>query len=178
MILLIILGLISIVGSILYARSESWDMFDDFTSGLLFSGVLLGMVFLLVQLFTYEGSLTKRPNITTQKIVSLNDGTGIEGRFSGGLFVMSGYINDTQHFAYYRELAPNTYMLEKRNATTSAIHTDATPETAHLDLSEEVTICKRHWYNLCDEKPHVTFIHANFHVPPNSVQNTFNLDAQ
>ena len=142
------------------------------------AGVVLGMVFMLAQV--YGQTTGQKPTDVTysQQLVSIKDGTGVEGRFSGGLFVSRGYIQDTQVFTYYRVVAPGQYSLDKRNATQSVIVTDATADTARVDITDRVYTCEPTWYMPhCQPKAN-EFVWASFHVPADSIQQTYELDAQ
>jgi hypothetical protein len=144
-----------------------------------FLSLFTALAFFAVQQ-SIASTLAQRGSDVTysQQLATLKDGTGIEGQFYGGLFVSRGYVADTQVFSYYRVVAPNQYVLEKRNATQSTIWTDATNETARVDITDRVFTCEKTWYlSYCEAKPN-EFVHANFHVPAGSIEQKYELDAQ
>lgn len=173
--------LIMLIISVLFGVFMAWD---DYERGITFfvSAFITFMILFLPFLgLQYWGSLKyeKVENVTySQKIVSLNDGTGVEGSGYGGMFVYRSYIADTQHFSYYREVGPSQYVLEKRDAGASTIHADATLETARLDITDGVWSCQSTWWYVCVGQRPNYFVHADFHVPADSIKNDFTLDAQ
>lgn len=159
-----------------YCRTP--DYLDNFMSYLFVTGFIVSMLYLGTQFFLGLAHM-KSENVTySQQLVSLNDGTGIEGRFSGGIFVSRGYVDDTQHFSYYRVIAPGQFALDKRNAQQSTIWTDATAETARVDITDKVYSCTTTWYSTwCITQPN-EFVHADFHVPNDAIKSEFELDAK
>lgn len=180
MALLIILLVASVLVASLMAFIEIFDRFIVFVGVLVVCLIVSGGIFGVFQAIGWSKGV-KVENVTYPvKIVSLNDGTGIEGSLYSGLFVTRGSINDTQHFSYYRDTGNGGYALEKRDAGASTIHLDATPATARVDVTDEVTTCSKEkswWYIGCNSSSAV-FVHADFHVPINSIKNEFELDAQ
>lgn len=175
--LLLIIAILALAWVIWWA---SYDMgIGGFFFGVFFGGLIIGLLFLLIQTGIYEVTANVHQEKHTEKIVSLADGKGVEGQIGGGIFIMSGYIQDTQHFAYYREKAPNAYTLEKRDAGASTIHTDATPETARVEITDNIKTCEPSIWQICwGTPPTASFAHADFHVPANSIKQQFELDAQ
>lgn len=125
------------------------------------------------------GVVTTAKDVTySQKLVSIKDGTGIEGNIYGGLFVMRGQINDTQNFSYYRVNENGSFSLDKRTATQSTIWQDATPQTARVDVTDRVYGCEPTWWAVMCQFQNNEFVHADFHVPGESIKQDFTLDAQ
>lgn len=154
------------------------DRVDGFMAWFVGALMIVGCLYLLSQTFLGMLNVTSTQVTYTQKLVSLNDGKGLEGQIYGGVFMTTGYVNDTQHFAYYREVAPGQYALDKRDARQSTILTDATAETARVDITDTVYDCKTTWYSTwCFANP-AEFTHADFHVPANSIKESFELDAR
>lgn len=122
---------------------------------------------------------TKREEVTyRQNLVSLQDGKGLSGTISGGVFIMRGQVNDTQYFSYYVRNDDGSYRLDKRDATKSTIWQDATPKTAYVDITDAVHNCKTTWYSTWCLIEAPEFVRADFHIPPESIQEDFQLDAQ
>jgi len=169
------------IGSILLAifGSDDWDRGLNTLAAFLLGGFLLFITLVTTNAVGYENTKKVTTTTHTHSIVSLNDGTGIAGSVRGGLFVIRGQINDTQHFSYYVRNEDGSFKLEKRAAEQSTIHTDATPEAARIDVTDKITSCTAKWWLLCDESQKtVEFSHADFHVPQDSLVNDFSLDAQ
>lgn len=160
-------------------RNTRWyDYIKSFFVGAFLSLCVGGLILIFAQ--GLGNALAQRSTDVTysQPLANLKDGTGIEGQFYGGLFVRRGYVQDTQVFSYYRVVAPNQYSLENRDARQSTVWTDATPETARVDITDRVYSCEPTWYLIeCSPKPN-EFVHANFHVPADSIEQKFELDAQ
>lgn len=155
-----------------YKRSEN-------TFTVYFIGLMMSLMFLLLVNISSLSITARSENITySQPIVSLNDGKGIEGSVTGGFFVMSAQIGDTQNFAYYRKNDNGSLSLDKRTAPQSTIWQDAAPETAHIDVTDRIWSCKPTWYAVLCTYNQNEFIHADFHIPPNSIKQSFELDAQ
>lgn len=178
MILVYIALIIMLLSGIFYAVSEIYGKFGSFIAGVFVSGLIcfialcsLNLIGLIITSHTHQ-------NVHTHKIVTLNDGKGINGRVLGNMFVMAGYINDTQQFAYYIDNGNGSYTLEKRSAYMSTVWTDANQDTAHIDITDDVTSCKKTWWLVVCGDPMVSFAHADFHVPKDSIVQGFNLDAQ
>lgn len=154
------------------------DYIDSFLTWFFWALLLIGTLWLCSQV--YFGFVnTKNTEVSySQPLASLNDGTGIEGKFSGSLFLSRGYVDDTQNFSYYIKNGDGSYALNKRDATRSTIWQDATTETARVDITDSISTCEGTWYSiLCFKQPN-EFLHAHFHIPPNSIANEFSLDAQ
>ena len=159
-------------------NTNFWDYVKSFFVMGFISGILWGFVLVVSQMIAGAVQLRSEEVTYSQPLASLKDGTGVEGQFYGGLFMRRGYIQDTQVFSYYRVVAPNQYVLEKRNADQSTIWTDATNETARVDITDRVFSYEPAWYLMGAPKKGNEFVHANFHVPAGSVEQTFELDAQ
>lgn len=155
------------------------DGFNGLSAGLFFGGMIASCIFLGVQVIG-QSITDKHEDVTFPlQLASLNDGTEVKGTGGGGLFVSSMRIQDTQHFAYYRKTDTGGYVLEKRDANASTIYTDATQETARVEITDDKVTCQDSWWIVCfSDKPRQTFKHANFHIPPGSIKEEFNLDAQ
>ncbi len=173
----ILLGLIVVV-PILYAVSEDYHFWDDYGIAFMVCLCIFGGIFAITNVIGGIVHTSTHNTQYTQKIVSINDGTGIKGSISGGLFIIRGGIGDTQHFSYYRDADNGSFSLEKRDATQSSIFPDATPETATVTITDSITTCTGSWWSvLCFKVPN-TFVHADFHVPAGSIKNEYSLDAQ
>ena len=191
MILLLILLAVTLIAAIIGALVGGedftpWDRYqtnwvDNTKAFFAYGGITFALLLPIPLIATAIGSSINQvsTNVTySQPLASLKDGTGVEGRFSGGLFITRGYVNDTQHFAYYRVVALNQYVLEKRSATQSTIWTDATIETARVDITDKIYTCEPTWYMAYCVPNDNEFAHADFHIPAGSVEETYELDAQ
>lgn len=185
---LIIIGLLIVLIFGIIGAVIGYDEWDDWSSDkhrvkgfflwVLVSGIITGgLVFLIMGI---ASSFLPQPHDTTysQPLASLSDGKGVQGTFYGSFFLRRGQLGDTQNFSYYRVVAPNQYVLEKRDAVASTIWTDADAGTAHVDITDRSFSCQPTWYTIFCDIPATQFIHADFHVPAGSIQETFELDAQ
>lgn len=170
---------------LIFAISMSTDVYgigDRIGNFILFG--IIGSVFAILILLVVNGVgsafMQADTNTTyTQKLASLKDGTGIQGDFYGGLFVSRGQIGDTQNFSYYVDNGNGSYRLDKRDATQSTIWQDASAGDAHVDITDTIHSCKpANWWFLGCGEPTGTFVHADFHVPADSIKQDFELDAQ
>ena len=102
---IIALIIIIAIGRVLYAE----DFLDDAMGWLiyLFIGIVVVFVALLVASFVLQIPVSDVTNteelIDTRELRALNDRTEIEGKFSGGIFVSSGTINEKPVYAFYYE---------------------------------------------------------------------------
>lgn len=169
LIFIIVFLLLSIVfGSIL----------DDFGAGSAVAFVAAICSFVILEFIGMVINTHETPVHVTTKIVSLQDGSQINGHISGGLFVVSGYIDEAQWFSYYKDNGDGSYSLEKQLADHSSIIPDATPQTARLEADTTITHCYKKWWSLMCQPPSGVYNHGDFHVPPNSITNSFVLDAK
>lgn len=178
--LLIIIAACLVVVITLLSAWAFWDDYDKWSSifGAFFvSGLLLATAVLAVNVIAMGFTSTRDPVNYTQQLVSIKDGTGIEGQIYGGLFVTQGYVQDTQVFSFYRKEGAG-FVLDKRNADRSTVFQDATPETARVDITDSYLNCHPSWFQILCPDPAGQFEHANFHVPANSIKQDFVLDAQ
>lgn len=173
-IILVLIVIITIGGTII----ADYDRVVTFFMSFFLSGVVGGIIFMVINVVGYNA--TKKVDLTTYSIplASLNDGTGVEVQFRGGLFLRRGYIQDTQHYSYYQKNENGSYNLQKRPADASTIWQDVAPENARVDITDKVTTCVPSWYVICSDKPIVEFSSANFHVPEGSIGEEYELDAQ
>jgi hypothetical protein len=178
-VIFILLILVITVGVIMFINGYDWaEKFLGLLFGLFIGGVLAVGVAVILGIVGQVVNTTKTVSHYSQKIVSLQDGSQVQGSMSGGLFLVRGQIGETQYFSYYRQTGENTFNLDKRETGASNIITDATAETARVDITDEISVCRSTWWSICDEKPTGISVHADFHVPANSVKNDFELDAQ
>lgn len=180
MILAYILAAIGTLIAIIVYFNGDWDASDEAAMAFFICFFVFGIPWLILQGYGMA-TRSKSENITYPvPIVTLNDGKGMKGRISGGMFVIRGSFEDTQHFSYYRKEADGSFLLEKRPATASKIWLDATPETARVDITDKVYTCKggaTWWFVGCGQ-PDNSFVAANFHIPADSIINEFELDAE
>lgn len=177
--LIILLTLVVFMGIIGFTSEPDGWRLDGAGVEMFTTAVILGIPFIVIQGIGLA-SRSSEENVTySVPIVSLNDGKGMKGTISGGLFVIRGEFQDTQHFSYYRKDPNGSYLLEKRPAEASSIWLDATAETARVDVTDKVYKCKggSTWWFLGCGSPSPEFVHADFHVPANSIVNQF-LDAE
>lgn len=180
MTLIIILAIVVFIIALVCALSaDEWD--GPVATFLIvgFIGTIIAMfIAVIVSMVGYETTKKVTENTYPVQLASLNDGTGVEGKFRGGLFISRGYIADTQHYSYYAKNPNGSFNLQKRPADASTIWQDATPETARVDITDRVTTCEPKWWMLCDKTPKVEFARADFHVPEGSIGEEYRLDAQ
>lgn len=103
----------------------------------------------------------------TYELVAVNDGTKI----SGGAFLFSGYIDQSQVYNFYEKTGPNTYQRGWQYAAHSTIVEDQPKGKANL-----------HQYFLVPNKwiafEWATHLRNEFHVPPGSVVQEVTFDNQ
>ena len=109
--ILCIIALIVIVVVVVHGYSEvfpcdggEWFLFILYVVGIsLF--ILCIFFFLAIICFVIPLSdiTTSEELVNTKQLRALNDGSEIEGKFSGGLFVSSGRINEKAIYAFYYE---------------------------------------------------------------------------
>jgi hypothetical protein len=124
---------------------------------------------------------TKTERVTYRvDLASLKDGSQVEGEFYGGLFVSRGQIGEVQYFSFYKDNGNGSFSLDKKEADRSVIIPDATPETAHLIITDDITTCTTTWWFVAcgDPNPSGIYIHGDYHVPAGSIKNDFVLDAE
>lgn len=177
--LFIFIAVVILAGIIGYAVSDSsWDRGGDGFMAAVAVGMIFGIPLLFLNLYGMAKNTTEKEVQYDIPIVSLQDGSQVEGSISGGLFVIQGTIGETQYFSYYKNNGNNTYSLEKREADRSVIVPDATPATAYVHVTDALKHCERTWWSFFCEADSGRFVHADFHVPANSIKNDFVLDAQ
>ena len=102
---IIALIIIIAIGRALYIEG----MLDDIFEWVLY--ILIGIVVVFVALLVASFVLiiplsdvtTTEDLVDTKQLRALNDRTEIEGKFSGGIFVSSGTINEKPVYAFYYE---------------------------------------------------------------------------
>lgn len=181
MIFFIILLIVTLIIGGWIGYESGWGNFEDTFIGVLLAFTLYAGCFVILQMIGAVISTTTKEVTYPVPIVTLNDGKGMKGRISGGMFVIRGSFEDTQHFSYYRKEADGSFLLEKRPATASKIWLDATAETARVDITDTVYGCEpKHWWVVwgCGDGRPATFVRADFHIPADSIVNEFELDAE
>lgn len=178
MILLFLLLAVVIVSTLITYRVSQYEFERGSNAGTAFvvTGFISFIVFVVVQGVSYNHIVTRSYSLP---IVSLQDGSEVQGSISGGLFVIRGQIGEKQYFSYYMKSSDGSYRLDKRIAEQSSIWTDATAQTARVDIRDTARSCRPDWYVICDPNADKTwdFSHADFHVPPGSIKESYELDA-
>lgn len=103
------------------------------------------------------------------KMVSLNDGSSINGRF----FLGSGHINEKMVYTFYYETENETYKLKQVSATDAEIkYTTGQPTATRIGIKDD-TESWSYWFA-------IDFYEANWliEIPEGSIQNNYILDAQ
>lgn len=183
MILFLLLAALSFLVAHLWGKRREDDFWyaDDFFSAIMVMFFVTGIPFAIFQLGHY-GSAHKVENVTYDiKLASLADNSQLNGRIRGGMFAVRGTINEVEYFSFYKANGDGSYSLDKKEADRSVVFPDATPETAYVRITDEITTCKQEakWYNLggCDSTSGI-YVRGEFHVPEGSIANDFALDAQ
>lgn len=151
---------------------------DDTVAAFLAASVVFILLYLVSQT---AGMIMNTHDIHQQNItpiVSLQDGSQIQGQFSGNLFVMQGTINQVEYFSYYHSLGNGAYALDKQLTSLSDIVPDATPDSAYLYSTSTLTHCVKQWWSTWCSADSGIYNHGDFHVPPGSITNNFVLDAK
>ena len=114
---MIVFTILCIIALIAVVVIFVWDYNDvepcDFWDWLLFIGIFLAFVLSALLLLCIPAIIcfaiplsditTTEELIETKELRALNDGTAIEGKFSGEIFVSSGRINEKAVYAFYYE---------------------------------------------------------------------------
>ena len=109
--ILCIIALIVVAAVVVHGYSEmlpcdggEWFLFILYVVGISLC-ILCIFFFLAIICFVIPLSdiTTTEELIETKELRALNDGTAIEGKFSGGIFVSSGRINEKAVYAFYYE---------------------------------------------------------------------------
>lgn len=184
-ILLSIVILTSLINTVRYTSPLSTSLKRYYTSKVeVFFDTFITMLLFTIAFYIFSQVLlgvlnTKSENVTySQQLVSVNDGTGVDGKVSGSIFIISGKVEDTQHFSYYVKETNGSYRLDKRSAQKSSIWQDSTPETARVDVTDTISKCNTTWYSTFCFKTPTELVHADFHIPANSIKEDFVLDAR
>lgn len=170
MILLIIL---IIIGAIIGAM----DDFDPGAAaffGAVFGAILAFVVGIVIGIAAYGGTHWKEP--VTTPLVSLADGSDIHGRFAGGLFLSTGYVDSSPSYTWYEKTDENSYERKDVEASSATIHylldTDRAP---YYTYREEVTD-HGFWNAWGWNMEHAYGYHYDFYVPKGSIVQSYRLD--
>jgi len=117
-----------------------------------------------------------------EDIVALKDNSVIEGKMSGGIFIISGYIESKPCYYYYKKVG-DAFQQSHIMADGVLIFED-TPDgegyivykESYRKLTDESANSLRHWVVLWTERDRHTDI--EIHVPEGTVVNQFVLDAE
>lgn len=185
---MLLIGLIvavSFIAAIIAYKTSYWDKWENAIGTFIFLIVIGAVIGFLTSYFVSLETLKETKVTFPVKIVSLRDGSQVEGKIGGNLFLMRGYIGEKEYFTYYQDNGNGSYSLGKRPAGQSTIWTDVTPETARIDVTDihrECTYDSLWMYPfvcaLDSQTPPVEFHWADFHVPEGSIKQDFVLDAQ
>lgn len=187
----ILLGItfaISLIGASRFNKEKYWwrsgeTKFTVFMSWFTIFLSIFSLLYIIAQIFGWV-YYTKTETVSYDvKIVSLQDGSQINGQFSGSHFVMRGNINQVEYFQYYKDNQNGSFSLDKKEADRSIIIPDATSETAYVKIIDEITSYKppkdSGWWLMPSNRSNTgIYVHGEFHVPANSIQNNFVLDAK
>lgn len=177
MVLLIILCCIALILAILVAINDEWEPALAFVGTLLASAFISFLILLIVNGIGYQIVKEESYSSYSIKLASLTDGTGIEGKISGGIFISRGYIKDTQNYSYYAKNNDGSFNLQKRDADKSTIWQDVSPDNAHVLITDKIEKCSPRWWLLLCGEEKKSFYKADFHVPEGSITNEYRLDA-
>jgi len=152
--------------------------------------LIMGTVLSFLASFTVPGmvgvSIGEYEQITVEPryedIVALKDNTVIEGKMSGGIFIISGYIESKPCYYYYKKVG-NAFQQSHIMADGVLIFEDAPDGEGYIvyresysKLTDASVSGLRHWVFLYMEKDRHTDI--EIHVPEGTVVNEFTLDAE
>lgn len=108
------------------------------------------------------------PDVTYSNLATLNDGSGVSGRF----FLGSGTIDSTAVFMYYTE-DNGVYTLQHVDADYATVtYTDGPPEIVYHNKKTGNEFWVANWQEFSEPT------HYEFRVPRGSVKSSFNLDAK
>lgn len=175
--LVIIILLATVVGGLIMEKTDN-DRLEGAARGFTVGLVVFGAIYVLSQ---FVGMMVNTH--TTQehnyiKIVSLQDGSQVQGTIHSGLFVTQVNIDEMEWFSYYRDNGDGSYSFDKQLASLSSIIPDATPSTAHISSTSSFTHCEKKWWSTWCGTDSGIYDHGDFHVPAGSIENNFVLDAK
>jgi hypothetical protein len=159
------------------------ERFKAWLNGVGLSLVAAGFVGGLASMIVYTLTVDDVPR--RFDIESLGDGTGTEGRF----FLGSGSVDTEAVFFYYAPRKGGGYGLFHVDANTTAIYEDQTSSGYLVKYCEDAASYAR-WIDLPfidvaadpetkDDRYSCGYSERNeFHIPENSIDRRFNLDAQ
>ena len=129
--------------------------------------ILLGLfIFCVCQCEKVE--FVREDPYVTHSIVALSDGNEINGKFSGGVFGMSGYINEKFMYVYGYRTVGDGMKIQKASADSSVVY-----------FRDDITPCAK-WYK---ETRKFWFVTQERHtcdifVPTDSLQAGITIDLQ
>lgn len=175
MLFFIIVGFI-VLCAIIGVICNDWDRGEGFLIGG-FVGFVIAIIGFMVLQFVGMATQQKTEQVTYRvDLASLRDGSETEGHF----YLHRGQIGEVAYFSYYKNNGNNTYSLDKKEADRSVVIPDATPQTAHAMITDEIHTCMPNWWFVACPEPAVSgiYLHGDFHVPADSIKQDFVLDAQ
>jgi hypothetical protein len=175
MLFLIMLGFIALC-VIFGAVINDWHRGEGAAAGLFVGFVITVFGFMCLQ-FIGMATQQKSEQVTYRvELASLRDGSETEGHF----YLHRGQIGEVAYFSYYRGNGDGSYSLDKKEADRSVVIPDATPETAHVMITDDIHTCMPSWWFVTCPTPNVSgiYVHGDFHVPADSIKQDFVLDAQ
>lgn len=180
---LFIAGIISILCLTYYLLVDRADdikqILKELPGVLFFSAIItcaLALISLFVSAFFCMGSYCDESKTVSieEVLVSMGDSSEVRGQF----YLFGGYINTESIYRYYKKEESGAIRQEKTPVTSSVIYEDET-ESPYVVLTKKVYENCDNWqwygYNECEDDE---LIEAEFHIPPNSVSNSFNLDLE
>lgn len=128
--------------------------------------MLMGSVFALLTGALYHGHTVREPH----RLESLADRMTVHGTF----FLFGGTIDGQAEYAWYEEVAPNTFQQKHTDASISSIH--YTRGTPHYVVTKHIGDGGLKPWGISVDSTYET--RYDFYVPPGSITNAYKLDAQ
>ena len=152
--------------------------------------VLAGTTYLLFPISSSDNAqlIRQNPNLSdilTEEqieIVSLKDNSLIDGDIHGGIFIISGSINESPAYFYYKKVGDG-YTQDYIKADGVIIYED-TINTGYINTKYEHKVTSEEWRDkylhwlIIPNINKTTAVSTEIHVPENSIIKDFALDAE
>lgn len=119
---------------------------------------------------------------TKVDIVATRGNTLTHGSITGGIFIISGYIQESPVYFFYKKVGDG-YIQAHIQAQDATIYEDTKNGTGHIIIKNKTTILEPNWERqhlhwVLLQRPKKTSVEAEIHLPPNSIIKEFVLDAE
>lgn len=168
-----------IIIAIIFTIVTYWLSYEELIGAFIgfLMGILVGfLVAWVIGVVAYDNSRIEV--VKTTPLVSLADGSQINGRFSGGLFLSSGYINQKPSFTWYETSGDNTYVRKGAKASVSSVHYILDDAKPYYTISKEIDSDGDEFFKPwgINDDPRWPKKSYDFYVPKGSIVESYVLD--